>query len=173
MTSGIGRLPAARFPSLRLTAVFAVLLALAAWPGLARAQDQQAPEAVVKALYQHYIDTGPNDEFTFDFTQPDAAATYFDPALAKLMVADSQREEPLLDFDPFVGGQDFEIKKVDTTTEKLSDTTARVTAKFDNFDEKKTVVFTLTRTPKGWRISDASWGEAGVTLRSVLSAPAR
>ena len=131
------------------------------------------PDALVRSLYQHYLETAPDTVVGFDFTEPAVAAGYFDPTLAKLVVADAKSAEPRLNFDPFIEGQDFEIKAVAVEAKGLTKTSATVIAQFDNFDEKKTVSFKMVRTPAGWRIADVQWDRNPQTLRALLSKPAR
>ncbi|MEP9375797.1 DUF3828 domain-containing protein [Aquabacter sp. CN5-332] len=161
--------------ALRLLIAACCVGALATVPAAAQSAKPPAPapDAVVRALYQHYLDTRPDTAVAFDYTDPSVAKDYFDPALAKLLVADGKRDEARLDFDPFVDGQDFEITSVDYATKTVSSKEAQVSAQFQNFDEKKTVTYKVVRTPAGWRIADVLWGGSRDTLRKLLSAPDR
>ncbi|OYX83392.1 MAG: hypothetical protein B7Y75_05420 [Azorhizobium sp. 35-67-5] len=132
-------------------------------------QAGQAPDAVVRALYQHYFDTAPETVVSFDYSDPTTAKSYFDPALAKLMVADAKRAEPHLDFDPFIDGQDFELSPITYQTKTVSRGEAQVTAQFLNFDETKSIVFKVVRTGAGWRIADVQWGGGREALRVLLA----
>lgn len=135
----------------------------------AAAQPAQGPDAVVRALYQHYLDTRTDSEVAFDYTNPDVAKTYFDPSLVKLIAADSKRDTSRLDFDPFIDGQEFEIKSVDLETKMTSPREAVVTAHFDNFEQATTVTYKLARSSSGWRITDVLWAGGRGTLRKLLS----
>ncbi|OYY80283.1 MAG: hypothetical protein B7Y12_23255 [Rhizobiales bacterium 24-66-13] len=132
-------------------------------------QPDQTPDAVVRALYQHYFDTAPETVVSFDYSDPATAKSYFDPALAKLMVADAKRAAPHLDFDPFIDGQDFELSPVTYQTKTVSRGEALVTAQFLNFDETKSIVYKVVRTGAGWRIADVQWGGGRETLRALLA----
>ncbi|MGU3495616.1 DUF3828 domain-containing protein [Xanthobacteraceae bacterium A53D] len=116
------------------------------------------PEGLVRSIYAHYLETAPDTEVGFDFTDPAVAKVHFDAPLAKLLVADGKSETPKLDFDPFVDGQDFEVKSVAYTTQ-ASGKTATVVAEFQNFDEQKRITFSLVRLGANWRISDVRWDE--------------
>lgn len=133
------------------------------------AQPAQGPDTVVRALYQHYLDTRANSEVAFDYTNPDVAKAYFDPSLVKLIVADSKRDTSRLDFDPFIDGQEFEIKSVDLETKMTSPREAVVTVHFDNFEQATTVTYKLARSSSGWRITDVLWAGGRGTLRKLLS----
>ncbi len=130
-------------------------------------------EGLVRALYQKYLETAPDTVVGFDFTDPVVAAAYFDPALSKAVVADAKSGEPRLNFDPFIEGQEFEIKAVAISAKGVTKTGATVIAQFDNFDEKKTVTFKMVRTSTGWRIADVQWDRNPQTLRALLSTNAR
>ncbi|MFG1423649.1 DUF3828 domain-containing protein [Roseixanthobacter liquoris] len=132
-------------------------------------QSGQTPDAVVRALYQHYFDTAPEAVVSFDYNDPATTKTYFDPTLAKLMVADAKRAEPRLDFDPFIDGQDFELSPVTYQTKTVSPGEALVTAQFLNFDETKSIAYKVVRTSAGWRIADVQWGGGRESLRALLA----
>ena len=177
------RAPPGPAGAMRLVALLTVLVAgaisLAFSPALAQTQAKpagttaaaQAPEAVVRALYQHYLDTKTDSVVAFDYTDPEVAKAYFDPSLIKLIVADAKRDTTRLDFDPFVDGQEFEIRSVSYETKMASSREAMVTASFDNFDQATAVTYKLVRTSSGWRITDVLWAGGRGTLRKLLSSP--
>ncbi|MEW6255193.1 MAG: hypothetical protein AB1592_04495 [Pseudomonadota bacterium] len=188
MTQGFG--PPGRRRLLALGAVMIAAGAAAAWPAFAQsnppataakpapsakpakpAAETIGPEALVRSLYRHYLETSPETYVAFDYTNPEIAKSYFDPALTKLLVADGKREQSRLDFDPFVNGQEFEIKAVDYETRNTSAKEAMVTARFTNFDQDTLVIYKLVRTPAGWRIADVLWAGGGNSLKKLLSAP--
>ncbi|TCT05647.1 hypothetical protein [Aquabacter spiritensis] len=142
----------------------------AAGPAVASAP---AADAMLRTIYQRYVETAPDASPDVDYTSPKGARAMFDPALAKLMVAEGKRQELRLDFDPFIDGQDYEIKAVEYETRPVSATQATVIARFQNFDEKKEVVYKMVLTPAGWRIADISWGPDRDTLVKLLSPPSR
>lgn len=150
-----------------LSAVAFLAMALAAMPAAAQGA---GPDNIVRLLYQHYIDTTTGLVFAFDYTDPVVASNYFDPALARFIVADARDGDPRLDFDPFVNGQDFDIKAVELETHMLSDDTAEVVASFKNFDEAESHSFTLVRTKRGWRIADVHLEGEETSLRDFLAA---
>jgi hypothetical protein len=80
--------------------------------------------------------------------------------LQKLMAADRKRtpkgDVGRLEFDPFVNGQDWEIKKlVVTETERKGDR-ATVRATFGNFDEPQEIEFQLVRRQQRWLIDEVT-----------------
>lgn len=59
-----------------------------------------------------------------------------------------------LDFDPFVGGQDWEIGGLKVKEIYRSGGEAQVRADFANFGEPRSILFSLVREDGGWRIDD-------------------
>jgi hypothetical protein len=114
----------------------------------------QAPtaQAFVESLYRPYLDK------SFQGQPYDQTARFFAPALAQAMDRDyreakRRNEPPILNGDPFVDAQDWEITKlaIDVTT-NVDTATARVS--FQNAGAPKRVVLELVRTPAGWRIAE-------------------
>ncbi len=153
--------------------VAGVLLVLGAAALSAQAVAVEPPDAVLRAVYQLYLETAPDTVVGFDFTDPTVAAAYFDPQLTKLLVADAKSGDPRLNFDPFIEGQDFEIKAVACQTKAVTKKDAQVVCQFDNFDEKKVVSFKMVRITAGWRIADVTWDRNPQSLRALLTKPAR
>lgn len=153
------------------SALVAPALAQSTKPAKPAATEAPGPEAPIRSLYRHYLETTPDHFVSFDYTNPAIAKEYFDPALAKLVVADGKREQSRLDFDPFVNGQEFEIKSVDYETRQSGPKEAMVNARFTNFDQDTLVIYKMVRTPAGWRIADVLWAGGGNSLKKLLSAP--
>jgi hypothetical protein len=83
----------------------------------------------------------------------------FEPALAALTVRDQKLaakrgEVGLLDFDPFVDAQDWEISDVDIAVDDIAAGKATVTVKFINFNKPATVRLDLIKIKNDWRIAD-------------------
>jgi len=91
-----------------------------------------------------------------------AIRRYFAPSLAALMVKDQEiaarrGEVGLLDFDPFIDAQDWEISAFDIAVEDGAPGKATATVKFSNFDKPKTVRLDLVKLKNEWRIADITW----------------
>ncbi|MFG1462608.1 hypothetical protein V5F77_06870 [Xanthobacter sp. DSM 24535] len=157
------------FALLQVWALLAPAAAQSAKPTAASAQAGQDADAVVRALYQNYFDTAPEAVVSFNYYDPAAAKSFFDPTLAKLLAADAKRDAARLDFDPFIDGQEFELSPVTYQTRVVSPKEALVTAQFLNFDETKSIVYKVVRTASGWRIADVQWGGGRDSLRTLLA----
>jgi hypothetical protein len=91
-----------------------------------------------------------------------AIRRYFEPSLAALMVKDQKiaakrGEVGLLDFDPFIDAQDWEISNFDITVDDGAPGKATATVKFTNFDKAATVRLDLVKIKNDWRIADITW----------------
>jgi Protein of unknown function (DUF3828) len=100
----------------------------------------------------------------------------FEPSLATLLIEDQRiaakrREVGLLDSDPFLDAQDWEIADFDIAIADTGPDTAIATVKFVNFKEPQTVVLALIKTKDGWRIHDITWPRDGKpgTLRGLYA----
>jgi Protein of unknown function (DUF3828) len=103
-----------------------------------------------------------------------AIRRYFEPSLAALMVKDQKiaakrGEVGLLDFDPFVDAQDWEIATFDIAVDDGAPGKAAATVKFSNFDKPVTVRLDLVKLKNEWRIADITWLRDGKadTLRQI------
>jgi hypothetical protein len=102
-----------------------------------------------------------------------AVRRYFEPKLAALIIKDrkdaAKRDEvPMLDGDPFIDGQDWEIDAVDIVVRDIAPDKASATVKFKNLDKDTTVRLDLVRLKEGWRIADITW-DRNETLRGLYT----
>jgi hypothetical protein len=102
---------------------------------------------------------------------------YFEPSLAALMVEDQKSaarrgEVGLLDGDPFIDAQDWDVSAFDIAVTDAAPGKASATVKFTNFGKLTTVVLDLIKIKNDWRISDITWLRDGKpeTLRGLYSA---
>jgi hypothetical protein len=103
-----------------------------------------------------------------------AIRRYFEPSLAALMVKDQKiaakrGEVGLLDFDPFIDAQDWEISTFDIAVDDGAPGKATATVKFSNFDKPQTVRLDLVKLKNEWRIADITWLRDGKaeSLRAI------
>jgi hypothetical protein len=144
---------------------FAVACVLALGPfSEAAAQTRAQPAAMITAIYKQYQSEG----------DPKLPKGIYSARLQKLFVDDEKRtpksEVGRLGFDPFVNGQDWEIKKlVVAETERKGDR-ATVRATFDNVDEPQEIEFQLVRRQQRWLIDEVtSQRKPRWTLSKILS----
>ena len=93
---------------------------------------------------------------------------YFEPTLAAAMAKDQKaaarrNEVGLLDFDPFLNAQDWDVGAFDIAGSDAAGGTAKATAKFVNQGEAMTVVLDLVQAKNDWRVYDIAWLHDGKT----------
>lgn len=144
----------------RWLAAFAAF-ALFAVPAMAQKPD---PKAFVEKIYASYV--GKNTP-GLDISTREALDLYFTTSLADLIDKDAKeaekmQEAPLLNGDPFVDGQDWEITDPVITIQEAGSDRATATASFKNFGKAMNVRLSLLLTPKGWRVDDIFWSEGNL-----------
>lgn len=125
---------------------------------------KQSPDALVADLYKvHNQKRGP-------FYQTKSRALlnkYFEKSLADMIWKDrisAKGEVGVIDGDPLYDAQDMEIKHLAIGKSTIEGSNAKTPVTFENFGEKKTIVFVLVKGSTGWRIHDIDYGEHG-TMR--------
>jgi hypothetical protein len=148
------------------------VLAFAMFASLAQAQGvpDQTPEGLVRFVYSHYVGKGGSDDIGFNWMDKPLVDRLFEPELADAIIKDSANdEESALGADPFINGQDFDVKSADLTVVSQTADRVRIDAKLVNFGEPQTIGYDLIRVGGAWRIRDILWGgEEPDTLRKTL-----
>jgi len=138
-----------------------LLTALAAATSIA---GDLSPKDLVAQLYQaHRSKHDPLDETAL-------LDRYFDTALLQLYLKDKREakgEVGRLDGDALYNAQDMEIKEFSISAPEMAGGEARVTVNFKNFGKPTRVVYMLSRTANGWKISDIRYDD-GTTLKKIL-----
>jgi hypothetical protein len=123
-----------------------------------------SPKDLVAQFYQaHGSKHDPLDETAL-------LGRYFDPALLKLYLKDREEakgEVGRLDGDPLYNAQDMEIKDFSVSAPEMAGGEARVTVNFKNLGKPTRVVYMLSRTANGWKISDIRYDD-GSSLKKIL-----
>lgn len=121
-------------------------------PAAPAARDTLTPEAFLRGIYTPY----PNQDFKGQpYWQVDR---FFAPELARTIEADMREarrrgEAPMLDGDPFVDAQDWDIARLAiSVTADGPKATGRVS--FENQGKPTEITLDLVRTGMGWRIAD-------------------
>lgn len=154
----------------RVSTLLAALL-IGLWATAPSYAQDDAAKQFLNGIYKQYL--GKNAPGA-DYTSEKLASRYFDDTLTKLIVRDQKESEGeigRIGFDPFINGQDFEIRSVNVTVTAEDADRARGVVGFTNFGRRQKVTYDLIRTAKGWRISDIHWEGTKDTFRSLLSQP--
>lgn len=150
--------------------LIAGLAILVAAPALAAAAPPPAPltakpEEVVRNLYDRLAAEA------YDYmTDRKLAARYFTASTLKLLdevdVKSRKNEEPGIDYDPLIDGQDGEVKKLAVAVKSATAEKATVVATFVSFGAKMRVTFDMRFERGAWRVEDIL-GREGSSLRGV------
>jgi Protein of unknown function (DUF3828) len=101
---------------------------------------------------------------------------YFDAALLKLYLKDKREakgEVGRLDGDPLYNAQDIEISEFSVSAPEMAGGPSRtgiqtrVTVHFKNLGKATRILYMLTKTADGWRISDIRYDD-GSSLKKIL-----
>lgn len=124
------------------------------------------PAAVIAPLYERYK----TDPAVTTFPALPEQAPWSASLRAELeaMMARSQAtQEPILDFDPFVNAQDWQIGAVAVTTDGFAENShAVVRAHFVNGDREDEVLYDLIWEGGGWRVDNMR--HEGWDLRQIV-----
>jgi Protein of unknown function (DUF3828) len=126
-----------------------------------------SPTKIVADLYRTH--NGKTDPLQYPASKKLLGA-YFEKGLLSLFLKDqseSQGEVGKLDFDPLYAAQDFEIKDFSVALVAEQKDSAEVAASFKNIGTSEKIVFLLSNTKQGWRITDIKYSD-GRTLKGIL-----
>jgi hypothetical protein len=147
-----------------VAAALAIGGALTASSLAAGAPADAGPRALLSEIYTHYTD----DEAPVLDWNGDDAQRLFEPRLAAAVVADARASgergevSDVLDFDPFVQGQDYEIAALKIAVLESQARSARLLVTFRNSGHPLAIHFDLVRLESGWRIRDMRWGQTSL-----------
>lgn len=152
--------------------VFALALSpFAARSGAAENVPGRSPEALLRFVYGHYAGKG-RDAKTFEWNRKPLVDALFEPVVARAIVQDTPTGEVgRLDFDAFMGAQDFKIASYKLASEEQSADQARVVASFKSLGQAKRVQYALVRNGGRWQIHDIRWDAERPSLRKLLDVP--
>jgi Protein of unknown function (DUF3828) len=142
-------------------AVLAVLPALAS--GL-------TPKAFLADIYQRYVGSSAGSSKGITLNSVKTVRSYFTFGLASLITEDrasaaNRGEPPVLDGDPFIGSQDWDISNLAIEVKDTGPFKAIGTVTFINSGKPEQVVLELLRSGNDWRIAEVTWDSG--TLRGL------
>lgn len=125
------------------------------------------PAAIIRPLYDRY--TTPNATFPdFEHQAPWSADLW--AQLSAMSARSEALNEPILDFDPLIGAQDYQLSNLNVTADSIvPDSHAVVRAAFENAGTHTEIVYDLIWEGGAWKI-DNMRGD-GWDLRQIAAAP--
>ena len=157
-----------------VTAAGAAMLAACSRPQQKQAESDSTtgsagpdPAAVIHPLYARYMTQGA----TFPPFRDQAP---WSGELWSQLEAMNQRSEaanePILDFDPLIGAQDYQLSDLNVTTESIvPQSHAVVRASFNNLGQHTEIVYDMVWSNDSWRVDNVR-GD-GWDLRQIAAAP--
>jgi hypothetical protein len=127
------------------------------------AADLSAKDLIAQLYQAHRSKHDPLDE-----TQ--LLGRYFDAALLKLYLKDKREakgEVGRLDGDPLYNAQDIQVSDFSVSAPETAGGETRVTVHFKNIGKPARLIYVLSRTADGWRISDIRYDD-GSSLKKIL-----
>jgi hypothetical protein len=124
------------------------------------------PRGLIEYAYAPYTSS------STDFPDP---TELYSPTLKQLwddMAAKSEEADmPIIDFDPLINAQDYEITDLIIADPALDGDNATVAVSFSNFGEPQELHFELVKRVDGWKIDDIeSVGAYAWRLSELLAA---
>jgi hypothetical protein len=117
-----------------------------------RAGPPPDPAAIVRPIYDRYLTEGA--EFPELRDQAPWSGELWSQ-LEAMMQRSNQRNEPILDFDPIIGAQDYQIKDLNVTTDGVvAGSHAVVRAHFKNLGEPTDILYDMVWDGHGWRVDN-------------------
>ena len=117
-----------------------------------------SPLTFLESIYKVYRTSG--NAKGLDTSKPDVIRRHFTPPLAKAMLKDQvdakkRDEAPLLNGDPFIDAQDWDIANLRIEVTSLDRRHATGVVSFTNANEPRIVTLELVKTVgDGWRIAE-------------------
>jgi hypothetical protein len=137
--------------------VFSALPAVAA-----KAPKNDAAKAFLESIYQHYVGGSDRDGKGIPLAGAKVVRSYFTVGLASLILEDRataarRSEPPVLDGDPFIGHQDWNIAGLSIEMKEAGAVKAIGIVNFTNEGKPEKIVVELLRSGADWRIADIQW----------------
>ncbi|ANP45540.1 DUF3828 domain-containing protein [Candidatus Viadribacter manganicus] len=132
-----------------------------------RARAVTDPAGVLRPLYDRYMT--PDAQFP-DFREQAPWSNSLWTLLEAMTRRSEQINEPILDFDPVIGAQDYQLSDLNVQNEAISEGShAVVRASFNNAGARTDIVYDLIWEDDRWKVDNIR-GE-GWDLRQIAAAP--
>jgi len=120
---------------------------------------EQSAEAFLHGIYAQYLGHDNTARNGILLDKPSTLHRYFTADFVDLITADEAAAAkkggvPMLDGDPFVDAQDWDITNPTIHIDSEIADRAKASVTFDDFKEPTIIHFDLVHTPEGWRIFD-------------------
>lgn len=136
-------------------------------PATSEAPAGPDPAEIIRPLYERY--STPAAVTTFPSLEEQAPwSDDLKAQLVAMMARSQERNEPILDFDPFIDAQDYELSNLTVSTDAISENShAVVRAHFINLGRESDVLFDMIWQNNEWRVDNIRGGSWD--LRQVIA----
>ena len=136
----------------------------------ASAASESAAKTFLNSIYQHYVGNSSGSAKGVALSNTKLVRGYFTVGLASLIIEDrataaKRGEPPVLDGDPFMGHQDWDVSNLAIEVKDSGGAKATGTVTFMNAGKPEKIVIELLRSGNEWRIADIEWDSG--TLRGL------
>ncbi len=127
--------------------------------------DVTQPAGLIRDLYTRYyaeltaLDANPDKAHDPALEWDAIYDKYFTPELAARLKKADASEEPVIDWDFFVNGQDYQDLKIISVEAATTGDASKVTIVTSNTGQQSTTLIEMTKAADGWRIADFVFGE--------------
>jgi hypothetical protein len=126
---------------------------------------EATPEDIVKNLYDSFAIV-PGFDYMGDKLRPRYFSQATNDLLKKVFTKSEADNEPGIDYEPLIDGQDGEVKGLTIAATTTTPTKVTVEARFTSFDDKMTVIFDFVLEKNTWKIDDIR-NKEGNSLKAV------
>lgn len=125
------------------------------------------PASVIRPLYERYM----TPDATFpEFREQAPWSNDLWTQISAMTARSEALNEPILDFDPLIGAQDYQLSDLSVVNEAISeDSHAVVRASFNNATTRTDIVYDLIWEGDRWKVDNIR-GE-GWDMRQIVAAP--
>jgi hypothetical protein len=110
------------------------------------------PAAIIRPVYDRYMT--PDAQFP-DLLDQAPWTNSLRAVLEAMMARSQQINEPILDFDPIIGAQDYQLSNLNVANEAISEGShAVVRASFDNSGARTEIVYDLIWEDDRWKVDN-------------------
>jgi hypothetical protein len=154
-----------------VTGLVTGLAAAVAFPvAPALAVRETAAKTFLNSIYQNYLGSSSGSAKGVPLTNAKLVRSYFTVGLASLILEDraaaaKRGESPVLDGDPFMGRQEWDMSNLAVDVKDTGAFKAIGTVSFMNSGKPEKIVIELLRSGNDWRIADIEWDSG--TLRGL------
>jgi len=125
------------------------------------------PAAVVRTIYEPYLEP---EGRPASLTEASPWSARLRRELAEMQTRSMEMGEPILDFDPLINAQDWQLGEIAVRADSVVEAShAVVRASFTNAGQREEVIYDLVWEDDRWKVDNVRGAE--YDLRAIVTAP--